>query len=464
MSLECRAFSRLPRVVTGLGTLLLLGAGGTACGSSNHGGDPHGDHAPLPQLAFRGGPVIASPHFVSVTFAGDPLAPSLDAFGQTLASSPWWDTVRAGFCPPAAKAAQCVGQGPPGTSVQLSTPAPASLTDSDQGMPSTLQSFLAGAVGAGSLPAPDPGNPSSTIYVLYFPGSTRITFDNLTSCADGGFAGYHNQLQVQGQTVSYAVIVECAPLLPPIPSVTPLTVLQSTTVTSSHEGIETATDPDGATGWGLDLNDTANWAWIDVAGGNEVADLCIDPFGINQDVTPSGSFSAQRIWSNTAAAASHDPCVPAPTDRAYFNAAPSKSFFVLDVGQSTTFDVDTFADGPTANWTLAAQDWSSPTTTFLDLSIAGATQTSTGPTVQVNRGETVKVTVTLLADPGSLPTGEADGALVSLQGSTSTGIVAHWWPFAVMSHTDAINTGIQPAARHAHRPLRASMARPALLP
>jgi hypothetical protein len=350
--------------------------------------------------------------------------------------------------------------------------APSTLADSDQASATpdmmTMQTFLSGAIADGSLPMPDPGATSNTIYVIYFPSTTTITFDGLTSCAATGFAGYHNHLVIGGQTVTYSVVVECAPIQPPMGTgVTPLTELESTTVTSSHEVIETASDPDGKTGFGIRLDDVDNWAWLDIVGGDEAADLCVDPFGINQDVTRSTvsgeTFALQRIWSNGPAAAGHDPCVPAPAGQVYFNVAPRKGFFVVDVGQSVTFEADAFADGAIPDWTLFAQDWSASVSSVLSLSIAGGTQSAAGDQIQVNRGRTVRITATLLSDTSSLATGEADGVLVSVSKANATP-VAHWWPFAVMSKAAAIASGIPGSRLHAPRPVRRSMTAPSIAP
>jgi hypothetical protein len=233
-------------------------------------------------------------------------------------------------------------------------------------------------------------------------------------------------------------------------------------VTTSHEVLETASDPVNGTGFTLDLNDTNNWAWVDIAGGDEAADLCVDPFGLNQDVASSGAFSVQRIWSNAQAAAGHDPCVPVPAGEVYFNVAPSQAFFVTNVGQSVTFEVTAFADGPTDAWTLVAQDWSDdPPMQFLDISFGGV---SGAPSTQVKAGQTVSVTAKLIADPSGLPTQEADGALISVEGTLANPVVARYWPFAVTTHAIAEDYGIMQASRgRRHRPLRRTLP-PAAMP
>jgi hypothetical protein len=374
-----------------------------------------------------------------VTFPGDPLAAPLQAFGQTLASSAYWNAVRSGYC---ASSSACVGDGPPATSVTLATPAGASYTDSDQGGPSTLQQWLAGEIASGALPRPDTSPVTETVYILYFPATTSIAFDGTQSCVD--FDGYHTSMTLGSQQVPYVVVSECAPLSS-APGAASMTTLQAATLSASHEIVEAATDPSVlSVGYYLDLGDPASWGWNDVEGG-EVADLCIDPFGLDQDWTADGTFTAQRIWSIGQASAGLDPCSPDRPSEVYFNAAPKEAFFVVPVGGSVTFEVDAFATGSTADWTLTAQDWTPSPSTYLSFSIAGGTDTDAGPAISVNNGSRVRVTASLTQDPGSLAFGEADGVLVSLAGDPARPTAGHYWPFVVMSPADARDAGLDAA-------------------
>jgi hypothetical protein len=431
-------------------TLALAGCGGSHSG-------PAGNRTALPQVHDQGGAIVVAPEIVTVTFAGDAMTADLQSFGRTLASSSWWNTVRAGYCGGAGD--RCVGDGPPGTSVVVMDAPAASYTDSASGGPSSLQDWLSGAIAAGTLPKPDANSVTNTIYALYFPATTAVSFDGQQSCVNLGFNGYHNSMAAGSQQVVYAVIDECDPLPPQFPSAKPITVLQNTTLTASHEIIEAATDPvestdsTGKTSYGyyLDITDPDTWGWIDVAGG-EIADLCVDQFGLGQDETADGAFTVQRIWSNVQASGSGDPCNPVIAGHAYFNAAPRRQVVVVDVGARATFEVDAFSDAGAAAWTLSAQDWSPSSNQYLSFSIAGARQTTRGPEIMVNDGSTVEVTVTLLRDPGALVTGEADGAIVSLSGDPTNPTAGHYWPFIVMSPADATDAGISASttARHRH--------------
>jgi hypothetical protein len=368
------------------------------------------------------------------------MAAQLATFGVNVASSAYWDTIRAGYCD---KQNNCVGDGATGTHVALTTAPATSYTDSSNGTGGTLQTFLTGLIAAGTVPAPD----ANTIYALYFPTTTTITLDGQTNCQ--GFDGYHNSLMNGGQEVYYAVISEC-----PAPMMTPsITTLQNTTITASHEFIETATDPSlKAFTYTLDLNNPATWGWADVAS-VEIGDLCVDPFGLGQDETSENGFTVQRIWSATQAAAGKNPCVPVPAGEVYFNAFTNFSVVTVDVGKSVDIEVDALADGPMGSWMVLPQDWTDFTNPnpnpYLSFSIQGGTNTDAGPEIQMKSGDKMVLTVTLTADPAKAPHGEADGVIVSANGNAMTATAAHFWPFIVLTPAEAADAGVQ-MMRKAH--------------
>jgi hypothetical protein len=410
------------------------GAGSGQSPESTGDGGASAAHAPFPKVVYQGGALVAAPKVVTVTFPGDPFAAQLAQFGESIVSSSWWDAVRGDFCD--AKGSTCVGDGPPGTSVAITQSLAANYTDSAMGGASSLQPFIAGLVTSNAIPAPD----ANTVYVFYVPSSTTITLDGSKSCS--AFDGYHNVAVVGGKHLYYAVVSECAPS-------EHVSALQYTTSTAAHEIIEAASDPDDPPGWYLDMGDPAAWGWNDVEGG-EVADLCTDPFLLGQDLVAVGSFMAQRVWSPKNAAANKNPCVPIPSGEVYFNAAPTKSILALDVGQSATVEVDAFSDAPMDAWTLSAQDWTDPNTTYVKFAIAGGTQGSAGPQIQVNNGTKVQVTVTLVADPGASANGEADAVMVSTVGDPSSPTRANWWPLVVMTPAEAADAGVSGARRQPH--------------
>jgi hypothetical protein len=396
-------------------------------------------HSPLPQLDYFAGPLITAPQIVTVVFADDPLAPDLQSFGASVASSSWWDAVRPSYC--AASLTSCVGDGPTGRFVQLSGQADADYTDSGQGGPSSMQTWLSNAIVAAELPPPGP----NTLYVIYFPKTTRVTLDGYVSCSDAGngFDGYHSNMLFRGTDVFYAVVVECDPQAPISPNVPTDTPLQAATVAASHEIVEAVTDAVPPTGYVLDQTNLSNWGWITTTGGGEAGDLCVDFLGLNQDHATEGGFSVQRIWSNARAATGVDPCVPAPTGDVYFNAAPVQSLFVLEVGDSATFEVDAFSSGPMNDWDLFAFD-ATPTTgpPYLSFSITGGVATDAGPTIAVNNGSKIEVTVKLLQDPSISLESVADGWLGSYAFAGNRVSAAHFWPIGLITPTEALDAGI----------------------
>jgi hypothetical protein len=414
------------------------GTGGTTtagCTEPIDGGSGTGPF-PFPKVSFGafgpGGTLIKAPHIVSVTFPGDSMASELNQFGASITSTCYWDAIRAGYCS-GTSASTCIGDGPAGTAVALTSPPAASYTDSDQGGPSSLQTFLSGLISAKTLPEPD----DNTIYALYFPVSTSISLDGAKSCHV--FDGYHNSMTVGSVNVAYAVIPEC----PAEAGSLPATTLENTTITGSHEFVEAASDTNS--GFYLNLQDEATWAWNDIQGG-EIGDLCVDPFGLGLDEVTEGGFTVQRIWSVDNAAAGRNPCVPIPAGEVYFNTYTANSVLVMDVGASVTINLTAFADGTMPAWTVLPEDWTESQTQYLSFSIAGGTNTDAGPEIQMSSGDTVQLTVTLLADPSNendgVVVGEADGVIVSANGNEQTATAAHWWPFAVVTTAAAADAGV----------------------
>jgi hypothetical protein len=420
------------------------GSGGSSGSSSGGVSGYPAAHPAFPQLVDQGGPIIAVPKIVTVTFPGDSNATQLEAFGAQATSNPWWDTVRQGYC--ATGGTPCLSDGPAGTSVEVTAAnAPAaSYTDSAQGGPSTLQTYIQGLVTGGTIPQPD----ASTILVFYFPASTAITLDGSASCQT--FGGYHNSTTAGGVTFTYAIIDECAPQTGG--GGPTLSLLQETTFASSHEIVEAATDPyqqQSATsitlGFYLDFSDPAIIPWNNIGGG-EAADMCVDLVGLGQDEATEAGFTVQRIWSNAAAAAGGDPCVP-PSTNTYFNVAPETWLLTIPVGGSATFTADAFSSAPmSSDFYVLGADLNATMASanpYLTITFGGAKDTT------AKNGDKVTVTVTLNQDPGSIAnyatSGGATGLLVTTNtdpAATASPSQAHYWPFLVVSPADAADSGL----------------------
>src|SRR5262249_39433476 len=132
-----------------------------------------------------------------------------------------------------------------------------------------------------------------------------------------------------------------------------------------------STDPFTASRPAWQAIDGAHAGWSLAFDGSEPADMCAR----NPDMAykaPFG-FTVPRSWSNAAAKAGHDPCVPAAGGPYFVTvpAAPDTLSVTLEgkaqdvagiklaLGASRTIDLTLYADRPTGAWTIAAVDESS---------------------------------------------------------------------------------------------------------
>jgi hypothetical protein len=438
------------------GTIVVLALSAVPSGCGQGSGFTVGAHAALPQLEDSGGGILTSPKIVSVTFAANlyenavsPDAATLLAdlldFDDTITNTDWWTTVSKDYCDPQLG---CIGPGHAGAHVAVTAP-PAGdgtrtcgvqpcYTDSTSGGPTSLQTYISGLFSDGTLPAPD----AQSVYLFYFPESVTINLDGALSCQI--FGGYHGSLTVGSLDVPYAIIPICEPQVT-APGTAELTLEQTATLTASHEIIEAVTDPHASKlppaganptlnlGWAL--VDAASQAWTIVAGG-EVADLCVDILGMGQDRWTQGSYTVQRIWSNSSAAASHDPCVPIPPGQVYFNAGPatvSDDQLAVPVGTSGTLDVAAFSDAPTDAWQVFALDVGTNPTTGQPLNLLLFSADSRN-TQSMNNGASISVDVTLTGAPPPFPgqptgTPTAEPYLIVSAGDK----IVHVWPGAIIN-------------------------------
>lgn len=288
-------------------------------------------HPPLPTLKSFGGPVITDMKMITVTFAGDPNRDAFRQFDDSVVASTWWTAVASEYG---------IHAGTGGTYVELDDTISGKTIDNDADLIPLLQQ----AVTAGKLPTPD----ANTLYAIYLPKTTKITIIGATSCQD--FGAYHDyaRFTVNGQTVlgAFAVMPQCGTGVP--------------TVSSSHEFIEAVTDPHPFTvptppdPFSLYVY---NDAWFGIGGG-EIADLCegYASYTLNNQ-------KLARAWSNKAALASQNPCVPSDPTKIYFNAAfatdtvhgvkdtrgngpsyDSEGYLVVKAGDTRTVDVTIFSE------------------------------------------------------------------------------------------------------------------------
>ncbi len=343
---------------TGAGGHTGAGGAGTASsgstGTGGHDAGPEGGpetypapHPPMPQAVTHDGPVMKSPKVVGITFQGDTLQAQEDTFvTQIVAATSYWSgaTAEYGVGPLHAAAPQ-----------HIAAAAPATLADSD------VQTWLTTQINAGGgFPQPD----ANTIYVIFYPSTTTVTMDDGSLCND--FEGYHGDYAITpGQLVTYAVVGQCPP------PVSGLAEIDEITAEASHEIIEAATDPLPFDQPAYSDVDPDHVAFALLGGGAEIGDLCA-PFP-DSFYTPTGLTSlVQRVWSNEAAAASHDPCQPQGASP-YFNSAPVLTDTIpvsglpfgssttkgvkIPVGTSKTIELDLYSDAPTSGpWKVSVLD------------------------------------------------------------------------------------------------------------
>ncbi len=336
-----------------------------------------------PQVVNLGGLVYKSPTFIPVYFAGDPFAAEIPTFVSAVATSQYWT---------GAVGEYGVGAAVAGEAIVLDETLPASMTDAQiqvwltnrigtdprfGAIPGTSV-FDAGPFDAGPVDASDPVSdaiaphllmPNDAIYILFFPSGTSVTYGPGTSCSS--FGGYHGSFSypADNSTVAYAVIPRCG-------SFGAQTGFQAITATTSHELAEAATDPVAVNPAYAQVDDN-HLLWASVLGGGELGDLCAQSAGAFYQPTEAAlsKYTVQRIWSNKAAAAGHDPCAPAlPTslEPYYFNTVPNfgtvaisyrgQQFSTLarsvPVGTTSTIELDLFSDAPTGGqqWQITLID------------------------------------------------------------------------------------------------------------
>lgn len=327
-------------------SLLTIAVAALACSSSSSGAS--GSVYPAfeldqAQLNVNRPPTIAAPKIVTVTWAGDPNAAALESFGDQLGKSEYWRSTVGEYG---------IGAATSGLHVRVSTPPPATMTRDD------LQAWLVNEAGGAGWPPYD----ASTIYVIYVPTSIDLQPTE----------PYHSETVMGANAhVPFVVITEKAD--------GSRSVMDTMTAAASHEIAETATNPRvlsmGADLGVVDFDKAKYLAWSLSTGDAEIGDLCE---GKPESVVRGPAefpVMLQRLWSNKAAAAGHDPCIPAPATPFYSvtpidletvdvfvdteQTATRGRGFRIGVGQKKTIQLGFFSDAPMPGpWTITAAEGS----------------------------------------------------------------------------------------------------------
>ena len=388
------------------------GGGGTDAGTLDDGSSTdasNNDGGVFPFPAFpvdtatvmnNGGAVQALPKIVTITWSDDVAADvaRYEAFGDSIGASNYWHAINSEYG---------VGRAVGGTHIHIPGPAPAAITDQQL---DDLVSKNAG-VTAG-WPAPTP----NTLYAVYMsPTTTSFMLGGSEACGSG-VGGYHTET-TQGDAglsaadgIVYAIMPHCG-----------MFKADDLIVSASHEFDEAVTDPlpDFKQAYArFDANHLSFELWNSFQ--DEVGDAC-ESYGSSYFLSsePAFAYPVQRQWSNAAAIAGHNACVPAADEGPYFNvtvfpadedtinanltpldpmapaAVPTKGYKVV-LNTPRTFDVGYFSDADTGGpWTLTATVAPNlPVTDANGANIANgaATVTIDKPTGQ--NGDKAKITVT----------------------------------------------------------------------
>jgi hypothetical protein len=374
-----------------------------SCGVDPDGGFTPAPHAALPQIVSLGGRILRAPHIVPVFFGADPLRADIEGYLRALAASPYWTATAGEY-----------GVDTPiiEDSLVLTAAAPSVIHEATS--PQWLEGLVAQAPASWGQPT------ASTLYAIYPPASTQVTVPYVPDLCgnDLGGGGFHSSATINGVTVVFAIAAHCSTP----PGQTDLDVYSAT---MSHELVEAVTDP-LYTAF-VQTDDASGAFQIGTSG--EVCDLC--EYAPDTEYWPEGVAGlSQRCWSNAAAAAGHDPCVPA-VSQPYFNAAPVMEDLVptkwegytqqahgvrIPVGQSRTIDVVLFSDAPTADWTVAAVDYAS-------------TYDGRAPALQLsfdrttgNNGTRLKLTLTVLRADSTY-----GGEVFVLESTGPDGVMRSYW-------------------------------------
>lgn len=313
----------------------------------------------VPAVQSAGGTVLASPRIVPVFFPGETDAASItDAVTRYVASAEW----------AAATAQYGVGAATVAPAVSSTDTLPAGLTT--PGLGYWIQRHLDGT--HPEWGPVDEATTASSIYVVYPPFGTAVYApqQDPAGAMAASLCGPHpwDPVAWHWQTtpapgpyvpVAFAVIGRC--------TFDSASVQDRVTAATSHELVEAVTDPLFVTSPAYSSVDDAHAFWMELTGGGEIADLCA--FDAANLIRPADvGYAVQRTWSNAAAAAGHDPCVPA-RGGAYFNVvgeAPDVFYdptvgvavngVAIPPGQARTIALHLYSDAPTEAWKVKPVD------------------------------------------------------------------------------------------------------------
>ena len=236
---------------------------------------------PAGRLHYFGGPIISNVELVPV-FWGPNVAPTtqqnIPQFLSDYAQSAVFDWASE------YNTNQSIGRGSAASAVTITPPTSKSLTNS------AIQRTIEQEISAGTLPIPTP----NMLYMIYLPPDHQFSNGNFKSCAPkNGLCAYHGTFKRPTGNVYYAVIADMSPGSGCYFRCGPGTMFDNLTTASSHEIMESVTDP----AIGLTNIAAAPLAWYDKIHG-EIGDICKDRTG---PLSANGkTYEVQMLYSNLA--------------------------------------------------------------------------------------------------------------------------------------------------------------------
>jgi hypothetical protein len=128
-----------------------------------------------------------------------------------------------------------------------------------------------------------------------------------------------------------------------------------------------------------------------------------------------GGFALHRSWSNAAAAASNQPCVPSPEGTGYFNVSASPSTVqTVAAGSTVTFTITGWSNEKVASWPML----------LLAASGSDISLTDMNPTLDDYTGQNGKTATLTVQVPKTAQSSQFGGVNI-MSGDTQ-----HEWPVA----------------------------------
>lgn len=281
------------------------------------------DHPPFEVLPNQGGPIIASPEIISVTWANDPIADALESFDDWLVASPFWATLMAEW-----------GVGP-GVHLAKGRVASSAAATMDEG---SIAAVVTKLIDDGKIPPPT----ASRIYAVYPPAGTTIEAVGSVGCT--GFQAFHYAFDyTSSDSGTVGTTKAIYALAPRCTDTQGMSELDFTTWGMSHEIMEAATDP--LYDQPAYRNDSESVASPELG---ENADLCTG------HPTKVDGHEVTRNWSNVSAGQGKKPCAPAP-DIPDFGAFADPPIVQVPPGGSATVNVRAWSSAPMAPFNLIAE-------------------------------------------------------------------------------------------------------------